>query len=82
MNQKILALLVRYRELISFGIVGVIVTGVNWATYCALITTLHWGITVCNTIAWFLAVLVAFLLNKRFVFQAKSWAPATEPLWV
>ena len=77
MNQKLRVFLAQYKEIISFGIVGLIVTGVNWVTYCALITSLHWGITTCNTIAWFVSVVAAFVLNKHFVFQSKCWSPHT-----
>ena len=63
--------LARYRELIVYFVVGVMTTGVNWAVYTACVDT--FGIGLSNGIAWAAAVAFAFLANKCFVFESKTW---------
>lgn len=48
-------------------------TLVNWSVYAVLVKFFSFGITAGNTVAWFAAVLFAFITNKLFVFQSKSF---------
>ncbi len=81
--KKIFELAKKYRELIAYLIFGVLTTLVNWLTYTLLVkisppsvNALTW-ITVSNAAAWVAGVLFAFITNKIFVFESKSFAPAT-----
>lgn len=65
---------VKYRELISYGFWGVMTTLVNYAVY--FISRKLFGAEnylACNLIAWTLAVVFAFVVNKIFVFESRSW---------
>ena len=82
MIEKIKALLVKYRELIIYGIVGVITTIVNWgASFLLEATVLDSSVplqnTIINVIAWIAAVVVSFPMNRKWVFQSRNpaWIP-------
>ncbi len=63
----------KYREIIMYLIFGVTTTLVNWLVYAPLVNLLNVNTTVANAIAWFVAVLYAFITNKLFVFESRSW---------
>ena len=62
-------------EMISYLIFGVLTTLVNVLLGGLLYDVLHWNLYVANTLAWVAAVAFAFITNKLFVFQSKSFAP-------
>jgi putative flippase GtrA len=66
-------LIVKYRELIIYFIVGVMTTLVNWAAYALAVEVFGWSITLSNVFAWVTAVLFAFVTNKIWVFRSFSW---------
>lgn len=68
------------RETITYLIFGVLTTAVNWLVYNLLKAALgdNW-ILLINALAFVAAVIFAYVTNKLFVFQEKSWAPAV--LW-
>ena len=77
MIKYVIALLVKYRELIIYGIVGVITTIVNWgASFLLEATVLDSSVplqnTIINVIAWIAAVIISFPLNRKWVFQSKN----------
>lgn len=68
-------LFLKYRELISYVFFGVVTTLVDLAVF----ELLNWLFgtelyLVWNVIAWAAAVLTAFVTNKLWVFESKSWA--------
>ena len=67
-------LIIKYKELIIYGIFGVGTTLVNFLTYkmfnVILGVDLYW---VSNIIAWFVSVVFAYITNKLFVFESKRW---------
>ena len=70
-------LLKKYREIIVYVIFGVATTAVNWVVYVAMQKLFHAEMTLCNAVAWVVAVLFAFVTNKLFVFESKSWKLST-----
>lgn len=70
--------LVVNRETITYGIAGVSTTIVNFAVYHLFCNI--WGIPnlISNAIAWVAAVLFAYVLNARWVFQDKQEDAAGE----
>lgn len=64
------------KEIITYLIFGVLTTLVNWACYTVLVKYIHCSITLSNAVAWVAGVLFAFITNKIFVFESKSFAPA------
>ncbi|MBQ7089689.1 MAG: GtrA family protein, partial [Clostridia bacterium] len=78
---KIIALLKRYREVIAYLFWGGMTTLVSWGSYAAFALLLG-GLpaaaasAVANVLSWVCAVVFAFVTNKLWVFQSKSWAAA------
>lgn len=77
MINKIKDLYKKYEEIINYVIVGALTTVVSIASYYLfrfLIFTsdsqLH--VQVCTIISWILAVLFAFVTNKKYVFKSKE----------
>ena len=74
--QRIKDLFIKYKEVIMYLIFGVATTLVNWIVYSLLMKTSVINMMVSNAIAWFAAVIFAYITNKIFVFESKSWNPA------
>ena len=63
----------KHRDIIPYGVFGVLTTIINWVAY-----KLEYGIVgipnvLSTCIAWLLAVLFAFITNKLWVFNSKSF---------
>ena len=67
-------LLKKYQSFIFYGIFGVFTTVVNIVTYNLCYYHAGMSNTLSNVIAWVLAVTFAYLTNKVWVFDSKSWA--------
>lgn len=61
------------KEIILYIIFGVLTTLVNWLIYALLANIFALSILVCNSISWAGAVAFAFVTNKIWVFDSKSW---------
>ena len=61
----------KYRQLALYLFFGVTTTAVNWLVYTPLQPLV--GMTTANAIAWLVAVAYAFVTNKLFAFDSKSW---------
>ena len=68
-------LLRKYREIVVYVIFGVATTAVNWIVYVIMQKLFHAEMTLSNGVAWVIAVLFAFVTNKLFVFESKTWQP-------
>lgn len=73
MVEQIKKLLIKYRELISYVFFGAITTFINIATYYVCFNLLAISNVPSNIIAWIFSVLFAFVTNKLWVFESKSW---------
>ena len=76
---KLRALLRKYREPISYLFFGGLTTVVSWASYALFAGPLALGVMPANVLSWICAVSFAFVTNKLWVFDSKSWA---WPGWV
>lgn len=83
MINKIKELMIKYRELITYVIAGILTTLVNWTTYTLFVHFILTSIkkaelraTVSSAIAWVAGVIFAYIINKLWVFESKSMAPA------
>ena len=81
MIETIKKLLVKYRELIVYVIVSGITTVINWGVSFLLDafvfdSSVPLQNTIINVIAWFVAVVASFPMNRKWVFQSKN------PNWV
>ncbi|MEG1404598.1 MAG: GtrA family protein, partial [Oscillospiraceae bacterium] len=63
----------KYREIIMYCIFGGVTTVVSWLTFsiCEAVfgLDLYWS----GIVSWIIAVTVAFITNKLWVFESKSW---------
>ena len=62
----------RYKETISYLIFGILSTIVNIATYVFFSRIIKINFIISNIIAWFVAVIFAYITNKFFVFESKN----------
>ena len=73
---KIKELFTKYKEMIMYLIFGVGTTAVNWIIYTIMVTIGgNINIMVANVVAWIGAVVFAYITNKIWVFESKSWNP-------
>lgn len=61
----------KYREQFMYLIFGGLTTVINWLVYTGLIL-LKQGIEISNIMAWIMAVLFAYVTNRKYVFQSKK----------
>ena len=73
MYEKLKTLYEKYRETVIYLVFGVLTTVVNYAVYIPLYNFVHLPASVCNGVAWVAAVTFAYVTNKLFVFESKSW---------
>lgn len=73
MYEKLKALYKKHRSTVIYLVFGVLTTAVNYAVYLPLYNLVRWPASVCNGIAWVIAVAFAYVTNKLFVFESKSW---------
>lgn len=72
--KKIHDLFIRYKELILYVFFGGLTTLVNFAAFKFFNVVLgeeHYLIS--NIIAWFVSVVFAYITNKLFVFESRTW---------
>ena len=62
------------RETALYLLFGVLTTAVNYVAFAACYSGLALRATTANAVAFVLAVAFAFVTNKLFVFESKSWA--------
>ena len=67
-------LLAKYQHLITYVFFGAVTTAVNFAVYYLLFNICQLSALVSNAVAWLVAVIVAFLTNKPFVFHSNDWS--------
>ena len=69
-------LLIKYKELITYIIFGVLTTAVNFVTFWLMNLVLGEKLYLLNNvIAWIVSVIFAYVTNKLWVFESKSWKP-------
>ena len=74
--KKITELLNKYKELILYVVFGGLTTVVNFIAFWICGKLLGEELyLVSNAIAWLVSVIFAYITNKLFVFESKSFAP-------
>lgn len=73
MYKKLKALYEKYHATVVYLVFGVLTTVVNYAVYLPLYNLAGLPASICNGIAWVVAVAFAYVTNKLFVFESKSW---------
>ncbi len=75
MMKKIKTLFIKYKEIITYIIFGVLTTLVNFFAFGLFTKMLGEELyLVNNAVAWVVGVVFAYITNKLFVFESKSWA--------
>lgn len=62
----------KYKEIFMYLVFGVATTAVNWIVYTLLVTLVNADVTLSNAVAWFVAVVFAYVTNKLFVFESRD----------
>ena len=70
-------LFLKHKDILVYLFFGVLTTLVNFLVYYPLYNLCHISATLCNAIAWAVAVLFAYFTNKPFVFQSHDWSAKT-----
>ena len=70
-------LYLKHKEIINYLLFGGLTTVVSWGTYSLFVKAIGMSVGVGNVLSWICAVLFAFVTNKLFVFESKTWQPAT-----
>ena len=64
----------KYKEVISYLFFGVMTTLVNFVSFWAFNKILGESLyLISNVIAWVISVVFAYVTNKLWVFESKSW---------
>lgn len=63
----------KYKEIITYIFFGVLTTVVSMGTYFIFTRLFHLDEMIANNLSWVFAVAFAFVTNKFFVFESKSW---------
>ena len=77
MIQKLRSIIVKYWDILTYLVFGVLTTVVNYAVYLPVYNFCGVSAAVSNMIAWVVAVAFAFLTNKPFVFHSHDWSAQT-----
>lgn len=61
----------KHKEIILYTVTGVLAVLINWMLYSWFVAGMT--IVAANTLSWGLTVIFAFIVNKLYVFQSKSF---------
>ena len=75
--QKIKKLVIKYKEIISYLIFGVLTTIISLGTYYVSVYRFlnpndGFQLQVANVISWIAGVIFAYITNRKFVFESKE----------
>lgn len=77
MLNKIMDLVKKHWDIVSYLFFGVLTTAVNYVVYLPVYNLMGLSAAVSNAIAWVAAVAFAYLTNKPFVFKSNDWSMKT-----
>lgn len=67
-------ILKKYKDILFYTIFGVLTTLINIITYWAMSHFLMWNVMISTVFAWFIAVVFAFMTNRKWVFYSSTVA--------
>lgn len=70
--ERIRKLIFQYRHELLYLIFGALTTLVNFVVYLGATRLVGMGTTAANALAWLLAVLFAYLTNRKWVFESQA----------
>lgn len=65
----------KYKDVIPYGVFGILTTLVNIMVYWAVAHPIGLGVMPSTVIAWVCAVLFAYFTNRKWVFHSKAANP-------
>lgn len=65
-------LIKKHKQFILYAVFGVLTTIVNTVSYWLLNHTLHIGTILSTILAWLLAVALAYITNRKLVFNSQA----------
>jgi len=68
----IFELIKKNKEIIMYGIFGVLTTLVNIFVYFILVRVFNFHYLISTIISWIISVLFAYFTNKKYVFESKG----------
>ena len=72
--KKIKGLILKYKEILLYLIFGVLTTVISIVSFCLFGLFIPSSLyLITNVISWIISVTFAFVTNKLFVFESKSW---------
>ena len=74
-NMKLTTLYQKYKDILFYGIFGVLTTLVNLVVYYICAHPMHLGTMPSTIIAWIGAVLFAYITNRKWVFHSSATSP-------
>lgn len=75
--KKIMELVKKHWDIVTYLFFGVLTTLVNYAVYLPCYNLLGLSAAISNVIAWVVAVAFAYLTNKPWVFKSHDWSAQT-----
>lgn len=63
----------KYKDIILYGIFGVLTTLVNIVSYWGMAHLFKCSVTASTIVAWILAVLFAYVTNRKWVFHSDCY---------
>ena len=64
----------KHWDILVYLFFGVVTTVVNYSVYFPLYNFAGFSAVISNAVAWCVAVAVAFVTNKPFVFKSNDWS--------
>ena len=68
-------LFLKHKEIILYIIFGVLTTLVSWCSYIIFVNTFSMSVLLSSALSWVCGVVFAFVTNKIWVFESKSFKP-------
>lgn len=73
MNTWVKNIIAKYKEIFFYGVFGLGATLINIVSFYVFRQLLGIELIPSNVLAWLLAFIFAFITNKLWVFESKSW---------
>lgn len=70
-------LLRKHKYVFAYLVIGVLTTAVNFVVYYPLFNNAGFSAALSNAVAWIVAVIFAFAMNKPFVYRSADWSAKT-----